>query len=494
DVSTLDFTKVDYVINRGYSDALDAMPMIKERITRRVDPDTLTARRLAYRATLSPLIFDHYKITGLTPDQTRYVEKLMQLDQVENATPGKKTPTFGMEQFRSGYFKIVADGDIEGGYPDVWYDDTTHFFDLQMEMKTKPSLRLSFGGNISSTSMNQAYVGLEYHRIGENAQTYNFDGAFSPLYSSLSLRGRTDFFVKRLFSLDYGYNFNYYNYFKSNFGGLTRRIDLTYSKYLDNYLTTAVTLPIDRHSVLSFRVNGGYDRYNYFQYTDYTDADIMDRTRFSFVGLKLEMDRNALNYVLYPTRGLRQSISAIWVAGNEVFVPGSSAQFLDIERGGGARHWFGIQFIRENYFTISKWFSLGYLIEGTLSNHPSFDNEYATNITSPAFTPTPHSKFVYIKEFRSSSYLGVGVMPTFEFSPKFYLKNSIYLFVPEDYAEVKESIRQRIRYLFSTSLVYQSFVGPVSLTLSKYDASNRNNWFLTFNIGFTIFNRNGLFY
>lgn len=30
DVSTLDFSKVDYIINRGYSDAIDAMPKIKE--------------------------------------------------------------------------------------------------------------------------------------------------------------------------------------------------------------------------------------------------------------------------------------------------------------------------------------------------------------------------------------------------------------------------------------------------------------------------------
>ena len=44
DVSTLDFGKVEYVINRGYSDAIDAMPLIKERITRRVD--LIRCRRL----------------------------------------------------------------------------------------------------------------------------------------------------------------------------------------------------------------------------------------------------------------------------------------------------------------------------------------------------------------------------------------------------------------------------------------------------------------
>ena len=85
-------------------------------------------------------------------------------------------------------------------------------------------------------------------------------------------------------------------------------------------------------------------------------------------------------------------------------------------------------------------------------------------------------------------------MPTFEFSSKFYLKNSVFFFLPEDNNSVKENIRKRIRFMFSSALVYQSPVGPVSLALSKYDATNKYNWFLTFNLGFTIFNQNGLFY
>ena len=200
---------------------------------------------------------------------------------------------------------------------------STGLFGLDLEMRTKPSFRVMFGGNISSTSMNQAYVGLEYRRIGKSSQTYNFDGYFSPLYTSLSVRGRTDFFARSLLSLDYGFNFNYYNYFKSNFGAIGRRNDLTYSKYFDTYATAALTMPIGRYTVLSLRANGGWDTYRYFQTTDYEDDDYMDQTRFPFFGLKLEVDRNGLNYLLYPTRGIRQSISAIFITGNEMFRPGT---------------------------------------------------------------------------------------------------------------------------------------------------------------------------
>lgn len=128
-------------------------------------------------------------------------------------------------------------------------------------------------------------------------------------------------------------------------------------------------------------------------------------------------------------------------------------------RGGDSRHWFGAQFLREHYYPVCKWFSFGYLLQAVLTNHPTFTNEYATNITSPAFTPTPHSKFVYIKDFRSSSFIGLGLMPTFEFGPKFYLKNSFYLFLPNDHNEVKENIRKRVRFIYNSSLVYQTPVG-----------------------------------
>ena len=80
-------------------------------------------------------------------------------------------------------------------------------------------------------------------------------------------------------------------------------------------------MPIGRYTVLSLRANGGWDTYRYFQTTDYEDDDYMDQTRFPFFGLKLEVDRNGLNYLLYPTRGIRQSISAIFITGNEMFRP-----------------------------------------------------------------------------------------------------------------------------------------------------------------------------
>lgn len=487
DVTMLDFSKAQYVIDRGYSDAIDAMPMIRERIARRVDTVALSARRRVFREREPDVHFHQYEIAGLSQHQTEYVERLLRQ---KSASGGDGS--FSLADFRTEYFKMLSTGDIESDFPDVRYDTLAECFDLRLNLRIKPSFKVMLGGNISSTSMNQAYVGLQYRRIGRSAQTYRLDGYASALYSSIQAGQRIDFFLGKPLALDYSLNYNYYNFFRSNFGGLGGGTDLFYNKSGDAYFTTALSFPSSRATRFALRANLGRENYRYYDTPDYTDQDRMDHSWFVFTGLQAELDRNGQNYLMYPTRGLRQSLSGIFVHGKEHYAPGTTAASPDPEEH--RRTWFGARFLRENYFPIAGWFSAGYLVEAVATNHPSFSNSNATNLTSPAFLPTAHSHLVYLEDFRSRAFLGIGLMPTFEFGSKFYLKNSVYAFMPENLSDTRGSDRKRVRYIFSSSLVYQTFIGPASLTLTKYDATSNDNWFLTFNFGFTLFNRKGLFY
>ena len=53
---------------------------------------------------------------------------------------------------------------------------------------------------------------------------------------------------------------------------------------------------------------------------------------------------------------------------------------------------------------------------------------------------------------------------------------------------------ESMQYIVETSLVYHTPIGPVSLSLTKYDLRSRNNMYLTFNFGYAIFAPNGHFY
>lgn len=489
-VTTMDFARAVSLIEAGYEDAVRAMPVIKGTIRRRVPPGELARKREEFASRTPGNLMGSLRVDGLNAQQVEYVEKTLGYGR------GAQEKGYDFDDLERGYYKLIAEGEMTGQYPSITYNSETGKYDAVLYLTAKPSFRIMAGGNVSSTALNQAYVGMELKYLSRVASSWNLDGYFSSFYSSAAARGRVDFFLStRPVYFGYGGSMNFYNYFKSNYGFLTKGNDITYSKFDDHYGTVALGTPVSRHSVVSLRMNGGRNEYRYFQQAGYESADTMDRTRFVYGGLQLEMDWRKMNYAMYPTRGVRQTFSVIGVRGIEYFKPGTSGNDLGQDRMSRKRQWYGAKFSREQYFRTPpvKWFSWGYLFEGVATTHPNFGNEYATNISSPAFTPTPHSRTIYMKEFHSETYVAAGLMPTFEFTPSFYLKMSAYVFIPDNYDGVKESIRQRTRTIFDGSMVYQTFLGPISLSVSKYD-TRRNNWFMTFNFGLAVFNRKGLFY
>ncbi|MDR0509581.1 MAG: patatin-like phospholipase family protein [Rikenellaceae bacterium] len=481
-VSTLDFSRAREIISLGYYDTMAKIDQIKAAIARRRSTDEVAARRKAFRALQPPLLFGSFKIEGLDWKQRIYVPKLLGIK--------NDGVIFDFDYFNDHYFNLLAEDFIFGEYPDVTFNPATGYFDMKIRMKKKWGFKAMIGGNISSTALNQAYIGLEYRHIGRASHRYNLDGYLSPFYTSASLAFRSDFFIKtKPFYYEAATVYNHYNYFRSNFGYISRIDNMSYAKHNDMYFTVAFGWPIGRKHVANIRVNGVNDQYNYYLNSNYVESDPMDRTIFKFIGIKAEIERNSIENS-YSITGVSQSLSGIAIDGSEAFAPATNG-VRQRERLAN-RIWLGARFSREQYIPM-RWFTLGYSIDAVVTNHPGLANDYSTNMTLPSFNPTPHSNIVYMKEFRSSSFLAAGVIPSFEFIPNFYLKCGAYAFLPAFYDSTIENIRQRLRYIFDASLVYQTQIGPASLSLSKYDVS-RNNWFLTFNFGLTLFNKKGLFY
>lgn len=484
EISMLDFSKADYLIEQGYKDAMAEMERILTTVERRTDSTTLSTRRASMQKRIPQLVLDTITISGLAERQEGYVRSQLGIEQDEMPV--------AFNNFRSEYMKILAAGELTGSRPQLSYHPETKQFGLGMDMKARPRLEIMFGGNLSSTALNQIYIGFEYKRLGHTAHTHTLDGHFSAFHTAANFDNRFDFYSGMPLFVEVGGQVNYYNYFRSNYGFLQKGTDVTYSKYRDHYGSLVIGTPTGRYSAVTLRMNAGRDDYLYYISPTHLDHEPMDRTRLGFLGVMLEVDRQNLNQRLYPTSGVSQQASLIFVTARERFRPGASRTWRSTTAA--SRHWFGAKFSREQYFhKITPWFTLGYLVEGVMSSRPEFDNDYATNISAPAFMPTQHSHIVYMKEFRSDVYAAAGLIPVFHLGDNFYLKTRGYLFAPSHWRKVEDNVRQRLRYVFDASLVYQTFLGPASLSLSQYDTAS-NNWFITFNFGRTLFNRKGLFY
>ena len=93
-------------------------------------------------------------------------------------------------------------------------------------------------------------------------------------------------------------------------------------------------------------------------------------------------------------------------------------------------------------------------------------------------------------DYHARNFLAGGIMPTFDLLPNFFLRTGFYAM----WRDTRGLEGRRMQYISEASLVYHTPIGPVSLSLTKYDLHSRNNLYLTFNFGYAIFAPSGKFY
>jgi NTE family protein len=103
--------------------------------------------------------------------------------------------------------------------------------------------------------------------------------------------------------------------------------------------------------------------------------------------------------------------------------------------------------------------------------------------------------------FYADIFAGVGLNPIIEITREFYLSTELYLFQP--FEEIQNNPETNAaytlngiknRYLFaSSSLVYQSPIGPLSISLNYYPNAAKILYF-QFNFGYILFNKSSFEY
>lgn len=481
--STLDFGEAQSILAAGYNDALTAMPEIKALVSRRESHAERQAKRLAFRGENEPMGVGTISVEGLNERQSEMVLRHMCMTSIGR----KDDAPNSFDRFSDNYLSLVANNSVRSEFPEVSYNSTTGLYDINLPLSVKPGFDISVGGNISSTAFNQAYIGLRYGWWGRAIQNFNLDILLGPVYTMARLKGRTTFTNRVPVYLDYSYNFNVTTTLKGNFGNITEVDNAEPMRMLENYLSFSVGVAPTRKGVIDVTLNAGKDLYSY-QMDEYKR---MQYTDFSYLAGAVSLEYNTLNKPLFPTSGIRFGVSAIYVYGRD---ERDSRDGLIYPEGGDyfdrIRQWWGAKFTWERYFNIlgRGTLSLGYALEGVYSSHPSFDSSTATIMTSPQYAPLLHSRMIYMPEFRADRYLGVGIMPTVRIVDNLYVRLSAHVMLRDKY------MGEYVHYMSDLSFIYHTPIGPISLALTKYNFNSSKNMYLTFNFGYAIFGRKGLFY
>ena len=491
-VSTLDFDSAGEVMRLGYEDAMERLPALLDSLVVRRDSAYYARRRAAFRAKCPPLLFGRYDIEGLDSTQLEYVHDFLGGERRH----GRGERRMGFARLRDNLYGILAGGDFTMEYPQAVYLPDEGCYSFGAKLTTRPRFSVTIGGNLSSTAFNQAYVGVAYETIGRVAHSFATDLYLGPLYTWGTFGGRTDIHLGRPLFFDYAFNFAVRNLRHGTFGNVTKVDNALQVKNSEGFLSLGAGLPIRRRSLIALRADGGFVNYRYD--ADDLFADDTDHSRFSYFGLKLEGERNTLDKPLFPRKGSLLTLSGIYIIGRDRYRPWNAASFVSSRR----RQWLGARVTWNRYFDLPgcDWFSMGINVDAVITNQPDFATRYATLMALPAYEPVVQSRMIFMPDFSGRRFLAGGVMPTFDLWPNLFLRAGAFVmwrdrrdFSPFDYGGT-ERHDDPVHYIVEGALVYHTSVGPVSLSLTKYDLRSWKNLYLMLNFGYALFAPRGTFY
>lgn len=485
-VGLMDFERIDELVQKGYDLAMSHMEEIKERVKSRRSAKELAEMRLEFRKRCPQLVFDKIYFT---PDTLKDGKKTF----ITNTLKNHKKGAVNFEMIKRGYFRVVASGNVNTFYPTARMNRDS-LFDLYLRITEIPPFRIAIGGNISSSSLNQGYLGLEYRKFGLYPWRTALDIDLGRFYTGGTISFRQDFSVKPLVFYEASVTAHKFDYFR---GSQTKYYPDRLPTSIEEsevFFTLKVGTPIDlnRSIMGKFKLNIGRDNFIYYLTDNFTSYDIPDRTGISIIATSVMLERNTTDYRLYPTAGMNQRISAGYAFMTSDYEPGSTSTEMN-PTNNVFNHRFKARIYSEIYHPVNRWFTLGTIADITVSNKITLGDYISTLLALPAFQPTPHSKTLLLKDFRAPTYFALGVNPIVRVSNSLFVNTHISYFQP--YRSLIKNIDGTGRFtnpfpkgyfMGNLAAVWQSPVGPVSLSLSYYQNGDVK-WYPQLNIGLMLF-------
>ncbi|MFB6306177.1 MAG: hypothetical protein ABEH43_04170, partial [Flavobacteriales bacterium] len=182
----------------------------------------------------------------------------------------------------------------------------------------------------------------------------------------------------------------------------------------------------------------------------------------------MELKWSSLKHKQYSNKGFKFTIKGRFFTGKEKTIHSSSTDLRDTVNS--VHQWGKFTIDYEGYYKIFKPWKLGVNIRGVFSTQPFFANQRSSLLMAPAYNPIPESNTLFLKNFRANKYFGFGLKNILSITENFNFRLEGYLFEPFRPILKKENFSPRLGdrfskvfFMGSSSLVYHTPIGPVSL-------------------------------
>ena len=483
DVNLMDFQRIDELHDIGYNRTMSMMDSIKSRIRRRVNLDNIRLRRLVYRSNYPELRFKNILIDGANAQQQAYIKKEF------HASEDKE---FTFEDVKRGYFRLLSGNMISEIIPHAVFNPEDDTYDLHLKVKLEDNFSVRIGGNVSTTSSNQIYLGLSYQNLNYNAKELTFDGQLGKIYNNVQLMGRIDFATNIPTSYRLIASISTFDYFKKE-KLFSRNDKPAFNQKDERFVKLKVGLPFLSSKRAEFGVGLAKIQDRYFQKNviDF-DKDKYDKSEYSLFGGSISFNGSTLNARQFSTQGSHEELVAQIFTGKERFYPGETS---DTKKTSEERHsWLQLSYMKEKYHRMAEHWTLGWYLKALYSSRNFSENYTATMMQAGEFAPTAHGQLMYNEAFRANQFVGAGVRPVYRLNQMFHVRGEFYGFMPIFPIE-RNSINKayygkafsRFEYLGEISIVCQFSFGAISAYVNHY-SSPKKEWNVGLTLGWQLFN------
>lgn len=482
--SVFDFGEVKQMVQKGYEETLIKISEIKQKISRRQSQETLQEKRQIFREKLPPLKLQEVSIQGLNPAAHKYARRILQGDSAE----------LGVEKIKKQFFRLAKTDKFTRLYPTFVFDKQSQAFDFKLKAKTDKSVVAKIGGNLSSRNISQLYLGLGYDFVSKFLYTTRVNLYTGQFYFSTEAKTQIHIPTQVPFYIEPKITYNQWDYTNMSaiFSRRSRRNEIILSQR-DTKIGLNIGLAAGRKGKIL--AHGGYF-FNNYRYTDTPSIslqDTLDFTQFRGQVFQISYEKNNLNRRFLASEGQHFESTIQYVRGQEKLFPGSNSPG-ELSRT-NTRSWLRVKLRQEKYFNFGR-YSLGYLLEGVLSNQVRFQNYTSTLAIAPAFYPLIDSRSLFLRNFRAFNYTALGLKNIIHLKSYWEIRAEAYAFgafqpILENPGSITQANRFKNYWSGSLGLVYHSVLGPMSLHINYYNESTNPLGFIL-NIGIITFNKKAL--
>ncbi|HRH66556.1 MAG TPA: patatin-like phospholipase family protein, partial [Bacteroidia bacterium] len=342
-----DFSNIDGLIEEGYKAGIAQMERMQFNIQRKVNSDSLQAKRKLFRSNLNPVLVDNIIIEGVNSKQADYVRQVLK-------------PSFSpipLNRLKASYFQLVANQNVKTIFPTLKYNPVTGFFDMNVRIQREKDLITQFGGSVSSRPISEAFIGLQYNVWHRKAYSFSGNFYFGKLYTSGQGKIRMDSPAKIPYFLEAEVTLNQYDFFRSSNAFFTDQKPAYIVESDQNY---GLNFGLPARNKGKIIASAAYFRVadNYYQTSNFLQNDTADKSILKGLTGALEFERSTLNKKQYANQGTFLNIRLRYVNANEYTIPGSTSVDRRLEEDN--HDWFQFKVKYENYYKRRGRIKLGF--------------------------------------------------------------------------------------------------------------------------------------